>query len=92
MSCHEAVVDDDGMLQPCDREASGWAVDEESLYPACEDHATDTAMVMHLAVEVLRAWRSVDVYSSRSLQPVKEADVEWSAAVRRWCERREITI
>lgn len=81
--CHESVVDGEGMFQPCGREASGWAVDDESLYPACDAHATDTAAVMRLAVDVL---------AGRSLLRLREADVRWSGAVRDWCKRRGIEI
>ena len=42
LTCHEEIIDDDGMLAPCDQHAVGRRFDPEFLdrapYPVCVEH------------------------------------------------------
>ena len=90
--CAEAVVDRDGMLVPCGEPSTGWAVDAESLYRACDEHATDTGQVMRLAVEMLWAIRAMDPVVGATVRAVTEAEIAHSSAVIEWTHQREIGI
>lgn len=91
MTCAEAVVDRDGTLGPCGEQAAGWAVDHVSLYPACDEHATDTGRVMCLAVEMMQAVRAMDPVVGATVRAVTEAEIAHSHAVLDWARNRGIT-
>lgn len=65
--CGYAVVDDEGIEGPCDREATGWrwyedCGHEETLEPACMWHENESGRRLHavkaLAESLLHPWDS----------------------------------
>ena len=92
MTCAEAVVARDGTLGPCGEPAAGWALDPVSLYPACDEHATDTGRVMRLAVEMMWALRAMDPVVGASVRAVTEAEIAHSRAVLAWANSRAVSI